>query len=137
MAKYWKVSNHLVTLIMEHISSRKGMISAPLWNHLFLNGPIPASFCLFLFFFHYNFNTNWKKCRWFAWDSNPGPQDGRRRWNHGAMAATSSLELVHMQQKRNSFLSRLIGKIPYLLQRKCSLIRTVTLLHLYALNHSG
>ena len=23
-----------------------------------------------------------------AWDSNPGPQDGRRRRNHGAMAAT-------------------------------------------------
>ena len=26
--------------------------------------------------------------RWCAWDSNPGPQDGRRRQNHGAMAAT-------------------------------------------------
>ena len=29
-----------------------------------------------------------KKHRWRAWDSNPGPQDGRRRRNHGAMAAT-------------------------------------------------
>ena len=29
-----------------------------------------------------------KKHRWCAWDSNLGPQDGRRRWNHGAMAAT-------------------------------------------------
>ena len=52
----------------------------------FLNGPIPASFCLFSLFSWYNFNnTNW----WCAWDSNPGPQDGRRRQNHGAMAATT------------------------------------------------
>ena len=46
-------------------------------------------FCLFLFFSRYNFNTNWKKRRWCAWDSNLGPQDGRRRQNHGAMAATN------------------------------------------------
>ena len=29
-------------------------------------------FVLFLFFSHYNFNTNWKKHRWCAWDLNPG-----------------------------------------------------------------
>ena len=29
-----------------------------------------------------------KKSRWCAWDLNPGPQDGRHRRNHGAMAAT-------------------------------------------------
>ena len=30
-------------------------------SEVFLNGPIPASFCLFSFFSHYNFNnTNWK-----------------------------------------------------------------------------
>ena len=51
------------------------------------NGPIPPSFCLFSSFSHYSFN-NWKKHRWCAWDSNPGPQGGRRRRNHGAMAAT-------------------------------------------------
>ena len=45
-------------------------------------------FCLFSFFSCYNFNSNWKNCRWCAWDSNPGPQDGRRRLNHRAMAAT-------------------------------------------------
>ena len=28
-----------------------------------------------------------KKHRWCAWDSNPGPQDGRRRRNHVAVAA--------------------------------------------------
>ena len=61
--------------------------------------PIPASFCLFSFFSNSNDNlnnTNWKKRRWCAWDSNPGPQDGRRRWNHWAMAAqllTTSLSL--------------------------------------------
>ena len=51
-------------------------------------------FCLFSFFSHYNFNTNWKKHRWCAWDSNPGPQDGRRRQNQGAMAATPSLKML-------------------------------------------
>ena len=60
---------------------------------VFLNGPIPASFCLFLFFSHYNFNTIWKKHRWCAWDSNPGPQDGWRRRNHRAMAATKNVFL--------------------------------------------
>ena len=56
---------------------------------IFLNGPILASFCLFSLFSWYNFNnTNWKKHRWSAWDMNPGPQDGRHRQNHGAMAAT-------------------------------------------------
>ena len=36
----------------------------------------------------YSFNnTNWKKHRWCAWDSSPGPQDCRHRRNHGAMAA--------------------------------------------------
>ena len=29
----------------------------------------------------------WKKCRWCAWDSNLGRQDGRRRQIHWAMAA--------------------------------------------------
>ena len=57
-----------------------------------INGPIPASFCIFLLFPHYNFNnTNWEKHKWCPWDLNPGPQDGRRRRHHGAMAATSFL----------------------------------------------
>ena len=58
------------------------------------NGPVPASFCLFSFFSCYNFNnTNWKKHWWCAWDSNPGPQDGRCRQSQGAMAATLYLTL--------------------------------------------
>ena len=62
-----------------------------MWFFIFIffkNGPIPASYCLFLLFSRYNFNK-WKKRRWSAWDSNPEPQDGRRRRNHGAMAATT------------------------------------------------
>ena len=56
------------------------------------NGPYPASFCLFLSFSHYNFNnTNWKKCRWCAQDSNLRPQDGRHRRYHGAMAAAQQI----------------------------------------------
>ena len=34
------------------------------------------------------------KHRWCAWDLNPGPQDGRRRRNHGAMAATRSFTFL-------------------------------------------
>ena len=34
---------------------------------------------------------NWKKRRWCAWDSNPGPQDVRRRRIHWAMASPSFL----------------------------------------------
>ena len=63
---------------------------------LFLNGPIPASF----FIFHYFLITISiiqieKKCRWCAWDLNPGPQDDRRRQNHGAMAATQARLSLH------------------------------------------
>ena len=64
------------------------------WAEFYKNGPIPASFCLFSFFSHYNFNnTNWKKHRWCAWDSNPRPIDGRCRRYHGAMAAAPWSEI--------------------------------------------
>ena len=50
--------------------------------------PIPATFCLFSSFSHYNLNNkNWKKRRWRAWDSNSGPQNGRRRHNRRAIVA--------------------------------------------------
>ena len=49
-------------------------------------------YVLFSFFSHYNLNTNLKKRRWCAWDSNLGPQDGRRRQNHGAMLATLAVQ---------------------------------------------
>ena len=66
------------------------------------NGPFLASFCLFSFF-SYNFNTNWKKRRWCAWDLNPGPQDGRRRRNHWAMAATNVYFKLN-EQKQFSYI---------------------------------
>ena len=50
-------------------------------------------FCLFLLFSRYNFNTNWKKRRWCAWDPNPGPQDGRRRRSYGGHPNYVSFEL--------------------------------------------
>ena len=53
----------------------------------FLNGPIPASFCLFFVFSTLHNLINWWKCIRRAWDSNPGRQDGRHMWIHWAMAA--------------------------------------------------
>ena len=54
----------------------------------FKYGPIPASFSFSFFLFTSQINYKLKKRRWSSWDSNQGPQDGRRRRNHGAMAAT-------------------------------------------------
>ena len=51
-------------------------------------GPIPASFSFIFILFTSQINYKLKKRRWSAGDSNPGPKDVRRRWNHGAMAAT-------------------------------------------------
>ena len=50
----------------------------------FLKWASPTSFS---YFSNYNFNNeSWNKRRWCAWDSNPGPQDGRHKQNHRAMA---------------------------------------------------
>ena len=52
---------------------------------------------LFLFtfvLFSLQFQYKLKKHRWCAWDSNPWPQDGRRRQNHGAMATTMGLVML-------------------------------------------
>ena len=57
-------------------------------SFFFKYGPIPASFSFIFVLFTLQFNYKLKKHRWSAWDLNPGPQDGRRRQNHGAMAAT-------------------------------------------------
>ena len=45
----------------------------------FKNGPIPASFSFIFVLFTSQINCKLKKRRCSAWDSNPGPQDGRRR----------------------------------------------------------
>ena len=58
------------------------------WISVFLNGPIPASFCLFSSFSkRHKSNINWLKRWWCAWDSNPGWQDGRHTRIHWAIAA--------------------------------------------------
>ena len=45
---------------------------------------------------HYNFNnTNWKKHRWCAWDSNLRPRDGRHRRYHGAMSVARLFYLFY------------------------------------------
>ena len=56
---------------------------------VFKNGPIPASFFVYgrPFLITISICKNSNKLSWCAWDSNPGPHDGRRRQNHGAMAA--------------------------------------------------
>ena len=60
-------------------------------NLFFKYGPIPASFSFIFVLFTSQINYKMKKHRWSAWDSNQGPQDGRRRRNHGAMALTQNL----------------------------------------------
>ena len=51
-----------------------------------------------------SFLKKWRWCAW-AWASNPWPQNGRRRRNHGAMAAASKesnifavMYLVHLSR---------------------------------------
>ena len=103
MGKYW--ANHLVTLMPANfpfknrahillayknlafvqlsIACSKYLIK----KHFFKKWAKPGLFSFILSFSHYNLNnTNWKKRRWFAWDTNPGPQDGWHRRNDGAMA---------------------------------------------------
>ena len=76
------------------------------------NGPIVASFCLFLFFSRYNCNnTNWKKHRWCTWDSNPGLQDGGCRQNHRAKAATLIKHANRTLVIRNFYFTLLLGQL--------------------------
>ena len=60
-------------------------------------GPITASF-LFICVFStcYNLNSNLKKCRWCAWDSNSGQQDGRRERIHWATVAPQGIQIVYL-----------------------------------------
>ena len=52
------------------------------WVVLKKNGPIPASFTFILVLFSFQYQFQWYK--WCAWVVNTGPQDCRRRRNHGA-----------------------------------------------------
>ena len=53
----------------------------------------PGLFLFIFVLFSLQIQYKLKKHRWCAWDSNPGLQDGRRRRNHGAMAATTNNSL--------------------------------------------
>ena len=70
------------------------------------NGPIPASFSSFP---HYDSNLSWK----------PGPQDGRRRRIHWAMAATQSIPLFirknifFLKKLSHSYLFSLFSSFQY------------------------
>ena len=44
-----------------------------------------------------------KNHRWCAWDSNPGPQDGGRRRNHGAMITAVSWHSRHKSKFMEHF----------------------------------
>ena len=57
-------------------------------SNVFLNEPVPGSFCFIFVLFPHNSNIIWKKRRWRAWDSNPGLQDDGRRL---AVASQTSL----------------------------------------------
>ena len=69
-------------------------------------------FCLFSSFSHHKSITNWKKRRWSAWDSNPGPQNGRRRRNHRAMAATPLNECLLFRRLASVWPDWAIFKVP-------------------------
>ena len=65
------------------------------------------SFFLFIFILS-SFQFHWqirfhqyklKKHTWLAWDSKPGPQDGRCRQNNGAMAAAKNCYCCTTHQK--------------------------------------
>ena len=52
---------------------RESTSSNKFTGYFFKKWANPGLFCLISLFFRYNFNnTNWKKCSWCAWDSNPG-----------------------------------------------------------------
>ena len=108
-------SPNLVTLCLTDVSKVSTNLSCPLVNSfLFLkkNGPIPASFPVFIFVFSTRYNLNWKKRRWCAWESNPGQQDGRHERIHWATAAPPCIKffnrLLLKVQKRNVLLSQML-----------------------------
>ena len=99
MAKFRQIWSHWTFLLIfllwntpkvDYEPEYKWRNFASRWSQIIFNEQIPASFCLFLSFSRYNFNTiNWKKHRWCAWDLNLGLQDGRRRQNMIGIRFTS------------------------------------------------
>ena len=81
------------------------------------NGQISAFF-LFIFVFSTLHNwINWWKCRWCAWDSNLGQQNGRHRWIQWAMAHPTLFYLICVLNfclRLHVFISRLLLRVDYI-----------------------
>ena len=84
---------------------------------------------IFVLCCHNSITTNWKKYSWCAWESNPGPQDGSCRQNHGAMAATPPIHIISNPSVYPEFLINFLCSFikPSLTTRRISDFRTVFL----------
>ena len=69
---------------------------------------IPASFCLFLSFSQ-KFKYKLKKFWCCAWESNPGPQDGRCKWIHWALAASFQIPAISVKTLCFQFYANLVS----------------------------
>ena len=85
--------------------------------HIFLK---MCQLCIFVLCCH---NSN----SWCAWESNPGPQDGSCRQNHGAMAATPPIHIISNPSVYPEFLINFLCSFikPSLTTRCISDFRTV------------
>ena len=95
-------------------SGSNGVMFLKIWAN-------PGLFSFIFVPFTSQINYKLKKRWWSAWDSNPGPQDGRRRRNHGAMAATHRWNVrPHNYQLNSSWfchqISDLVPIYPCLIQ---------------------
>ena len=70
------------------------------WRYFYKNIPANPGLFPFIFVLFVILQFKFKKRRSFAWDSNPGPQDGWQRRIHWAMAATVHVFLHHHDQQR-------------------------------------
>ena len=66
----------------------------------FLGQSRPLFLFIFVFSTRYNLNSNWKKIRWCAWDSNPGQHGGRRKRIHWAMGAPHAMKNLDLNGDR-------------------------------------
>ena len=108
---YWSQDWGLTGLGISFIfEKRMGIIKLGLF---FFYWSIPATL-LFIFVFstRHNSNINWWKCRWCAWDSNPGQQDWRHRRIHWAMAATAKTRINYYHYTNNN-------RTFYVMPRRC------------------
>ena len=80
-------SHHLLLLNSSNFSHHLSSLLSIKYFFKKMGQSRPLFLFIFVFSTSYNLNSNWKKRRWCAWDSNPGWQDGRRERIHWATAA--------------------------------------------------